>query len=514
MKRVLCTLLCLLLLIVSIPQICFANDYSGSIGELTWRIDGISGELMIDGVGSAPNGTASPFETYSRIIKTVTIGDSVTALGAYMFSNCTNIETVNFNSIINAIPNKLFNNCTSIKEIALTDAINYVSPSAFDGCTALESVDVSILNKTYTSYKSVLYSADKSILVKVPANIVDAQMFSIPTSVSIIGEKAFYQCNNMNSLTLGQGITEIRDNAFTGSSITSIEILNTECDINGNNVFPSSCNIKCYPNSTADKYCKQNGITSQTLVVNKDDCIHSYNSYVIKPTCIKQGYTQDKCKYCENTINKDYKNALGHSYTKQTVSATFTKNGYTREYCEHCKAVKNKKDVYYVKSVKLENSKYTYDGKKHKPKLTIKNSAGAIIPDTMYTRAYSKDTTSVGKHTVTVKLNGNYSGTKTYSYKIIPKGTTVLSLTSPKSKKIKLKWKKNTTQTTGYQIWYSTSKSFKTKKSIKLSNKTHSKTIKVDKSKKIYYIKIRTYKTVGNTNYYSSWSKTYKIKAK
>lgn len=81
-------------------------------------------------------------------------------------------------------------------------------------------------------------------------------------------------------------------------------------------------------------------------------------------------------------------------------------------------------------------------------------------------------------------------------------------------KKIKVSWKKNT-KASGYEIVYSTKKSFKGKKTIVVkSNKTTSKVIKKLKSKKKYYVKVRSYKKVGNKKVYGAYStvKTVKVK--
>ena len=88
-----------------------------------------------------------------------------------------------------------------------------------------------------------------------------------------------------------------------------------------------------------------------------------------------------------------------------------------------------------------------------------------------------------------------------------PKNTTGLKLTA-KSKGFKASWKKYTKDTNGYQIQYSTNKNFKSNnKTVTISNnKTTSTTVNKLKAKKKYYVRIRTYKTVGKTKYYSSWS--------
>ncbi|MDD7699339.1 MAG: fibronectin type III domain-containing protein, partial [Spirochaetia bacterium] len=70
------------------------------------------------------------------------------------------------------------------------------------------------------------------------------------------------------------------------------------------------------------------------------------------------------------------------------------------------------------------------------------------------------------------------------------------------------KWKKQSTQTSGYQIVYSTNSKFKSgNKYVTIkSNKTTTKKITKLKAKKKYYVKVRTYKTVNGTKYYSGWS--------
>ena len=68
----------------------------------------------------------------------------------------------------------------------------------------------------------------------------------------------------------------------------------------------------------------------------------------------------------------------------------------------------------------------------------------------------------------------------------------------------------------GYEIQVSTTKNFKkNKKSVRIKNKNTSKTtIKKLKAKKKYYIRIRTYNTVGKTIIYSTWSSTKSAKTK
>ena len=80
---------------------------------------------------------------------------------------------------------------------------------------------------------------------------------------------------------------------------------------------------------------------------------------------------------------------------------------------------------------------------------------------------------------VAVTLKGEYSGIKKASFEIVPKGTSISNVTA-KRKALALEWKKQTSQTTGYQIQYSTSEKFtkKTTETVTIrKNKTTAQTI-------------------------------------
>jgi hypothetical protein len=157
----------------------------------------------------------------------------------------------------------------------------------------------------------------------------------------------------------------------------------------------------------------------------------------------------------------------------------------------------------------LAKTSYTYDGKSKKPSV----SAKGLVSGKDYTVSY-KNNINVGTATVVITGKGNYTGTRTLKFDIVPKGTSLSKLTKA-SKAFTVKWKKQTTQTTGYQIRYSKKKDMSSVKTVTISkNKTVSKKVTKLKKKTTYYVQVRTYKKVGSKNYYSAWSKTKSVKTK
>ncbi|MDE6658679.1 MAG: fibronectin type III domain-containing protein [Eubacterium sp.] len=238
----------------------------------------------------------------------------------------------------------------------------------------------------------------------------------------------------------------------------------------------------------------------------------------VAATCTKTGLTEGShCSECNATITaQEIVPIKQHNYKTTTTKATTKKNGTVVKKCSVCGA-STKTTVYYPKTITLSKTSYTYNGKAQKPTVTVKDSKGKKIASSNYTLKYASNK-NVGKATVTITFKGNYSGTVKKTFTINPKPTTLSSITA-KSKGFTAKWKKLTTQTTGYEIQYSTSSKFSGAKTVTVSkNKTTSKTISKLKSKKKYYVRIRTYKTVKvngkSTKIYSSWSKSKSVTTK
>ena len=166
----------------------------------------------------------------------------------------------------------------------------------------------------------------------------------------------------------------------------------------------------------------------------------------------------------------------------------------------------------------LSDTTYTYDGKTKTPTVTVKNSAGKVLKkNTDYTVSFSgKSRKAVGTYKVTIKMKGNYTGTKTLTFKINPAKTTVSKVTGG-AKKLTVSITKKAAQTTGYEVQYSTSSKFTTKttKTKVITKSTTTKTtITKLTAKKTYYVRVRTYKTVNGKKYYSAWSAAKKAKTK
>lgn len=252
-------------------------------------------------------------------------------------------------------------------------------------------------------------------------------------------------------------------------------------------------------------------------------CRHSYGKdWTIdkEATCTAEGRKSRYCTLCGAQADVTTIAKKAHEYQTATTKATTKADGKIVKSCKHCGQTTTTV-IAHPKSVALKQTSYTYNKKNRKPSVTIEDTKGNKLKSgTDYTVSYPKKCKNVGRYTVTVKFKGNYQGTVKKSYQILPKGTSLSEVTA-KKKGFTAKWKKQKTQTAGYELQYSTNKKFKrkqTKKAVIKKTKTTTYKAKKLKANKKYYIRIRTYQNVkvnGKTKkLYSSWSKAKSIKTK
>ncbi len=247
-----------------------------------------------------------------------------------------------------------------------------------------------------------------------------------------------------------------------------------------------------------------------------------WNSGKISPdTTSSNDLTLDKNKTYYLQFYSDYSSFGKYNFTiscihkntgrkSKVTPATVKANGKITTTCTLCGKTVSTVTIYKASNIKLAKTSLAYTGKTVTPSVVVKNCNNVALKNGKdYTVTLPKARTAIGTYKVTVKLKGNYSGSKTLTFKIIPKNPTV-TVKSAK-KKATISYKK-VSGGVKYEIQYST------KKSSGFKNvKTNTTALKITKSglksKKTYYFRVRAYKKVGSTTYYSGWvTKSVKIK--
>lgn len=261
-----------------------------------------------------------------------------------------------------------------------------------------------------------------------------------------------------------------------------------------------------------DSYCDRQDKAWADLDTELGEAVDALKDEVIYSGTVKE---------CTSHLTAAMKAVTKKIYETITTPASTSKDGSIVVKCSNCGDVKSTTTIAKIKSIALNKTSFTENGKVQKATVVAKDSANKTIAASNYTVSYSNSNSKKpGTYTATVKFNGkNYAGTKKLTYKINAKAPakTTVKLSKAKKTSLKASWSK-VANATSYEVQYGTSKSFKGAKTVKVSSKSSSKVLTKLKKNKKYYVRVRAVRTVKvdnkNTTLRASWSSAKNLKTK
>ena len=141
---------------------------------------------------------------------------------------------------VTSIGEAAFSNCNNLASIIIPDSVTSIGTSVFYGCSSLTNIVVNSENKKFMSINGNVYSKDGTNLIQYAVGKTNTS-FLIPDEVTIIGNFAFEDCNNLTSIIIPNSVTSIGWSAFEScDSLTSIIIPDSVTSIGS--LVLSGCN--------------------------------------------------------------------------------------------------------------------------------------------------------------------------------------------------------------------------------------------------------------------------------
>ena len=114
---------------------------------------------------------------------------------------------------IAAIQDKAFSGNDKLRSVSLPDSVLTVGRNPFYDCRHLLEITVAEGNPALSAVDGVLFRTEDRHLVSYPAGLKKAD-YAVPDGTASIGERAFYQCDALESVVLPDSVTEIGEEAF------------------------------------------------------------------------------------------------------------------------------------------------------------------------------------------------------------------------------------------------------------------------------------------------------------
>jgi hypothetical protein len=296
---------CSLILFAAAPSVeaQFITETNG--GAIT--IDGYTGsggDIGIPGIlNGLPVTTIRGLAFYGQTsLTSVTISNGVSSIGNAAFYGCANITNISLPGSMASIAANAFESCLSLGSITIPAGVTNLGDSVFLTCNGLTAINVSTNNPAYSSVAGVLFNKGKTTLIETPELV--AGSYTVPGTVTSIGDNAFYSCSNLTSISLDSSLTSINDSAFAYcSGLTSLSFSGDVTNI-GPSVFLGCSGLMAINVATNNPVLAS---TAGVLFDHNHTTLILYppaaatNNYVIPGTVTN--IAQSAFSYCNNLTN-------------------------------------------------------------------------------------------------------------------------------------------------------------------------------------------------------------------
>ena len=173
------------------------------------------------------------FSGWWNSLTSITLPEELKIIGYSAFCDCESLTSITLPEGLETIGNSAFSGCNRLTSITLPMSVAKIEGNPFDGL----QLEVNNLSPHFCIEDDVLFTADKTRLIAYPSS---KTTYSVPSTVTTIGNDAFNFCESLTSIIFSEGLKTIGSCAFSWClSLTSIKLPEGLKTI-GNNAF-SEC---------------------------------------------------------------------------------------------------------------------------------------------------------------------------------------------------------------------------------------------------------------------------------
>lgn len=165
-----------------------------------------------------------PWVDYADQIQRVVIEQGVTHIGDYAFYDNHSLTQITIPDSVTSLGESCLRGCQNLTALSLPASVHTLGEDYIVNCTALASITVDPANTQYASVDGVLYTKDKTTLLKCPE--AKTGSVGVDTNTVTIGEWSFDNCTKLEEVIMTPNVTTIESFAFSNCrSISSMFLL-------------------------------------------------------------------------------------------------------------------------------------------------------------------------------------------------------------------------------------------------------------------------------------------------
>jgi len=159
----------------------------------------------------------------------VSLSTNLVSVGNSAFSDCGFGSFSMPNSVLN-IGSNAFANCAKMIGFSLGNSVTNIGDDSFGGCSKLASIVATAANPFFSTVSGVLFDKNQITLMAYPPGKVGGS-YTIPSTVNVIGDFAFYDNTILTNITIPESVTSIGNWAFADGLFTNFNLTSSVTNI-------------------------------------------------------------------------------------------------------------------------------------------------------------------------------------------------------------------------------------------------------------------------------------------